>query len=182
MAWHSGVVRYVCSTVDDFSVTVELVLLVDDSRMAVTSVYAPCAYDLQPLFLNELVHLAGALTAVPWLVFWDCNLMRDSSDRKNGKFDAASALSFNSTVDTVFLQELPFSDRQFTWSNCREVTTLVRLDRAFINAAWGHVLFNSVLSSLPHPTSDHVLIIVAAASRVPVSCVFLYEKTWAFVA
>nr|TKW11035.1 hypothetical protein SEVIR_6G207600v2 [Setaria viridis] len=43
--------------------------------------------------------------------------------------------------------------------------TLMRLDRAFINAAWGSLLFNSILSSLPRPVSDHVPIVVAASSQ-----------------
>lgn len=111
------------------------------------------------------------------MVFGDFKLTRDPSDRNNDNFDAAAAQSFNAAVDTAQLQKLPLSDRQFTWSNRREVPTLVRLDRAFINAAWSSLLSNSILSSLPRLVSDHVPIVVAASSQVPASSVFPYEKT-----
>jgi len=76
------------------------------------------------------------------------------------------------------LQELPLLDRCYTWSSQRELPTLVRLDYAFINAAWGAKLFNSTLHSLPRPTSDHVPLLVTASSSAPVAQVFRYEKAW----
>ncbi|KAM0853524.1 hypothetical protein ACQ4PT_051018 [Festuca glaucescens] len=58
--------------------------------------------------------------------------------------------------------------------------TLVRLDRAFINLAWGARLFNSTLHSLVRNTSDHVPLMLTASSRARKSQIFRYEKTWAF--
>jgi hypothetical protein len=45
----------------------------------------------------------------------------------------------------------------------------VRLDCAFINAAWGAALFNTTLHSLLRPTFDHVPLLVTASSTTPVS-------------
>jgi endonuclease/exonuclease/phosphatase family metal-dependent hydrolase len=60
----------------------------------------------------------------------------------------------------ALLQELLLLDRRFTWSNWRDSLMLVRLDRAFVNAELGIMLFNSRLESLPRPVSDHVPLVI----------------------
>lgn len=79
----------------------------------------------------------------------------------------------------MLLDDLPLLDRRFTWSHNRQAPTLVRLDRALINTAWGQQLFNSTLTSLVRQTSDHVPLLLTATSTAPVSQVFRYEKHWA---
>jgi hypothetical protein len=109
----------------------------------------------------------------------DFNMTRSASEKNNQHFDAATAEAFNDVIDELVLQELPLLDRQFTWTNNREVPTLVRLDRAFINPQWSEALFNSTLRSLVRNTSDHVPLLVEATSRAPASQVFRFEKFWA---
>jgi hypothetical protein len=121
----------------------------------------------------------NALCRGPWLVAGDFNIARWPDDRNGGVFDANLAASFNTVIDELLLQELPLSDRRFTWSNMRDQPTLVRLDRAFINLAWSSALCNTSLSSATRVTSDHVQLVVTASSKVPVPAVFRYEKGWA---
>lgn len=116
----------------------------------------------------------------PWLMFGDFNHTCHPDDRNNANFDAATANLFNSTIDTALLQELPLADRLYTWSNRRADPTPVRLDRAFINFEWNGALFNSTLTSLPRPVSDHVLIVVSASSGVPTGMIFRYKQSLAF--
>jgi hypothetical protein len=91
----------------------------------------------------------------PWLVLGDFNVARAPEDKNTDRFYAASAALFTDTVDEILLQVLPLLDRRFTWSNKREVPTLVCLECSFINAAWGATHFNTTMHSLPRPTSDH---------------------------
>ncbi|KAF8666535.1 hypothetical protein HU200_053656 [Digitaria exilis] len=144
-------------------------MLTDDSQLAVTCVYAPCSGDLHPAFLAEVGHIAAEHGDHPWLLLKDFNLTRDPEDRNNANFDASAADLFNTAID-----------RLYTWSNRWDDPTLIRLDRAFINAAWSSILFNSTLSSLPRPVSDHVPIVVTASTSAPASPVFQFEQAWTF--
>lgn len=138
--WNPRTLRLLAASSGSFSLTTLLSLLADDTELAVTGVYAPCTDDLRPAFLAELVHLAAAHSGRPWIVYGDFNLTRDPTERNNGNFDAAAAASFNDAIEAALLHELPLSDRLFTWYSRRDDPTLVRLDRAFINAAWGSCL------------------------------------------
>ncbi|CAN6168854.1 unnamed protein product [Urochloa humidicola] len=180
-AWNASFLSLAGKTVGEFSLTLELVALADESRLFITNVYAPCTSDRRPAFLAELVRLASELRGKAWLVFGDFNLIRCPDERNNDRFNAAAADAFNSAIDAALLQELPLLDRRFTWTNRRNNPTLLRLDRAFISEEWGTVLFNSKLESLPRPVSDHVPLVVTASSRAPLSTVFRFERGWAAV-
>jgi hypothetical protein len=119
------------------------------------------------------------LSSDPWLILGDFNIARSPDDRSNENFDVRAADLLNAFIDDLELQELPLLDRRFTWSNGRDVPTLVRLDRALINMAWADCLFNSTLTSLLRNTSDHVPLLVSASSRAPAAQTFRCEWAWA---
>lgn len=179
-AWNPRLLHLDASSTGSFSLTTTFTLLADGSALAVTAVYAPCTVDLRQAFLDEMVQTATAHAGHPWLLFGDFNLSRDPEDRNNDNFDVHAASLFSDAIDAARVQELPLRDRLYTWSSRRDDPTLVHLDRAFINAEWGSVLFNSTLTSLPWPVSDHVPIVVTASSTVPVSSVFRFEQAWTF--
>jgi hypothetical protein len=105
-------------------------------------------------------------------------MTRSASEKNNHHFDAATPEAINDVIDELVPQELPLLDRQFTWTKNREVPTLVRLDRAFINPQWSEALFNSTLRSLVRNTSDHLPLLVEATSCAPASQIFWFEKFW----
>jgi hypothetical protein len=177
-AWRGNAVRHTSTLALEFTLTVFFEFTADASAFAITNVYAPCEASRRDAFLSELRDLAPQCS-LPWMLLGDFNMTRYSYDKNNDRFDAAVADSFNTIVDDLVLQELPLLDRRFTWSNNREVSTLVRLDRAFINPLWSDALFNSTLRSLVRNTSDHVSLLVEAVSRAPSSRIFRYEKFWA---
>jgi exonuclease III len=153
-AWRDSAVRHARTLALEFTLTVFFEFAADASPFAVTNVYAPCDPSRRDAFLSELRTLATHCD-LPWMVLGDFNMTRGASDKNNGRFDAAVAADFNSVIDDLVLQELPLLDRRYTWSNNREVPTLVRLDRALINPLWSKALFNSTLRSLVRNTSDH---------------------------
>jgi hypothetical protein len=116
----------------------------------------------------------------PWLLVGYLNIARYTEDRNNDNFDVPAAASLNELIDELALQELPLLDHRYTWTNSRDIPTLVQLDRAFINLGWGSRLFNSSLHPLIRTTSDHVPLLLSASSRAPKSQIFRYEKAWAF--
>jgi hypothetical protein len=76
------------------------------------------------------------------------------------------------------LIELPLIGRQYTWSNKRDIPTLERLDRAFINLNWDSLYPNTTLTALTRRTSDHVPLVINVATQIPKSKLFRFENYW----
>jgi hypothetical protein len=95
-------------------------------------VYAPYDSTLCGEFLDELRSLAS-LCSLPWLLVGHFNVTRSASEKNNHHFDAATTEALNDLIDKLVLQELPLLDRLFTWTNNREVPTLVRLDHIHLS-------------------------------------------------
>jgi hypothetical protein len=123
--------------------------------------------------LSLLVDISG-----PWLVLGDFNLIRHPSEKNNDNFNPALANSFNAMINSLAVLELPLLDRRFTWTNGQEIPILARLDRAFLNNDWNAALPHSALTSLPRPTSDHVPLLVTAATKIPSHASFRFENAW----
>jgi len=140
-------------------------------------VYAPTLHEDKPAFLAELASIAQSITG-PWMVLGDFNLIRDPADKNTGSFNLPDANRFNDLISSISLIEIPLVDRAYTWSNCRDNPTLVRLDRCFINLDWDACFPNTALSSLTHFASDHVPLLATACTRVPRSVCFRFENSW----
>lgn len=115
---------------------------------------------------------------VPWLLIGDFNLTRVPSDNNNLSFNSQLASRFNRVIDALQLYELPLRDRLYTWSNKRAMSTMAKLDRAFICTGFGNAFLATFLTSAPRPTSDHTPIITTIQSNIPKSKVFRFEQAW----
>jgi hypothetical protein len=115
-----------------FTLTTFLEFTSDGSRFAVLNVYAPCDSALCGEFLDELRSLAS-LCSLPWLLVGHFNVTRSASEKNNHHFDTATTEALNDLIEKLVLQELPLLDRLFTWTNNREVPTLVRLDHIHLS-------------------------------------------------
>jgi hypothetical protein len=122
--WDPRVVALDHSVSKRFSLTCFFSATADAQPIAVTNVYAPCNAVSHPAFFAKLVELAHLCTC-PWLVLGDFNVTRAPEEKNTDQFDAVSTTLFTDTVDTLLLQELPLLDQHFTWTNTREVPTLV---------------------------------------------------------
>ena len=116
--------------------------------------------------------------AVAWLVVGDFSLICLPCEKNNGNFDARCASKFNALINSLALHELHLSDRLFTWTNRQTPPILARLDRAFFDNFWNAAFPDSVLSSLPRATSDHVPLLVMASTTIPKPSHFYFEDTW----
>lgn len=105
-------------------------------------------------------------------------MIRYASEKNNPNFHSSEAEAFNDVIHDLCLIELPLLDRNFTWSNKRDIPTLERLDRAFISLAWDVVLPNTNLSSLTRSTSDHVPLKVEISTSIPKPKTFRFDNTW----
>jgi hypothetical protein len=62
---------------------------------------------------------------------------------------------FRGFVNSMELKEIPLIGRRFTWSNQREVPTLVKLDHVFCTADWEDFFPDCSLHSNATAISDH---------------------------
>jgi exonuclease III len=157
--------------------SLDLAFIDDGTTIRFSNVYAPCDRADKALFLELLAsHDPG--NDVPWIIAGDFNLTRDPADRNNDNFSLSEATMFNDAINNLCLFELPLMDRHYTWSNRRDVPTLVRLDRVFVNHAWNLVFPSSTLSSLARDTSDHVPLIATISTLIPKRGYFRYDTAW----
>ncbi|PNT66278.1 hypothetical protein BRADI_3g09534v3 [Brachypodium distachyon] len=174
-AWDDG--EWVCSScsLGSFCITCSFQSRVSDLALSVTNVYGPCDPADKPSFLDELVQ-TGQSVSGPWAILGDFNLILRPSERSNANFNFVDAAAFTDTINSFDLQELPLLGRSFTWSNQQLTPILVRLDRALVNLAWSTTFPDSTTSFLPRATSDHVPIILSAATNVPKPTIFRFNS------
>ena len=66
---------------------------------------------------------------------------------------------------------------QFTWmSNPRNgVVTKERIDRLLVNWSWRQIYHNAIVTTVPHVSSDHTLLILNCKPKVGDGGLFKYE-------
>lgn len=176
-AWDDSICSLRSSTERAYSLTTTLVVNRDNSLLTVTNVYGPTSHDDKPAFLAELLDIADSISE-PWVIMGDFNLIRFPGEINNDNFDASEANLFNDTINSLEIVEIPLVDRAYTWSNKRDVPTLVRLDRVFVNLMWDAAFPNTALSSLTRYASDHVPLLLHAYTKTPKGCCFRFENAW----
>lgn len=68
-------------------------------------------------------------------------------------------LGFNSLIDRLGLIDLPLNNQLYTCSHMWTGPSLARLDRAFISDTWETRFPKMWAQTIPHPMSDHTLIL-----------------------
>jgi len=164
------------SASEQYTLTTCFRLAQDTTEFTFTNVYAPARHEDKQSFFSELAAIAANIRG-PWIVMGDFNLTRTPVDKNNDHFKAAEANGFNDLINSLCLIEIPLSDRAYTWSNKREETTLVRLDRCFVNVEWDDIFPKTLLSSLTCFCSDHVPLFLTASTKIPRSTCFRFEKS-----
>jgi hypothetical protein len=83
---------------------------------------------------------------------------------------------FNEDVDLV---EIPFSGRNFTWSNMQADPLMVKLERVFTSSSWTLSFPATFVQPLPRPISDHITYVLHIGTSIPKSKMFRFENFWA---
>ena len=101
------------------------------------AVYGAAQPKFKEAFLTELVNTCSK-ESLPLLVGGggDFNIIRNSSEKSNDKFNGKWPFLFNAVIDSLNLRELLMSGRKFTWSNSLETPTFERLDRVLMSTEW----------------------------------------------
>ena len=105
-------------------------------------------------------------------------MYRFQDEKSRGRVDWAMMELFNDWIRGHGLDDVQISNRSFTWPNKRDNPTLVRLDRALVNAHWLLAFAQSSASVVPSVTSDHVPFLVVFDNLRHKSQFFRMENHW----
>ncbi|KAG5536987.1 hypothetical protein RHGRI_024426 [Rhododendron griersonianum] len=85
----------------------------------------------------DMKSLAPAIGDAPWLQLGDLNVVRRLLERLVG-FDNSASLEFNSCLDDICMDDMPFKGLWFTWSNKRGGLGNIKskMDRVLVNGSW----------------------------------------------
>lgn len=85
---------------------------------------------------------------------------------------------FNEAISDLDLIEIPFSGRDFTWSNMQADPLLVKLDWVFTSSSWALSYPATFVQPLSRPISDHIPFVIHIGSKIPKSRIFIFENFW----
>jgi hypothetical protein len=111
-------------------------------------------------------------------VLSDFNLIYEVRDNNNQNINWRLMGRFRHVLDTCELFEFELQNRRFTWSNEREVPTLVRLDRVFCNQQWDLLLTGFRLQALSSSLSDHCPLLLCQQLKPRTKDSFRFENFW----
>jgi hypothetical protein len=101
-------------------------------KWVLVAVYDAAQLEFKESFLTELVQACRG-ECLPLCIGGDFNIIRNTSEKNNDRFDERWPFLFNAVIDSLDLCEIEMSGRRFTWANSRRVPTYERLDRVLIS-------------------------------------------------
>jgi len=164
-------------TLKNHSLTTLLVSTLSDHSLTVTNVYGPSDHRHSSDFLRELQDLSSNING-PWVIIGDFNLIRSGDEKNNVNVNIPLMNTFNDTINSLGVMEIPLLGRNFTWSNGQEPPILAKLDRALVNLAHTTTFPDTSLSPRAKPTSDHTPLFLSMSTSIPKSIVFRFENAW----
>jgi hypothetical protein len=100
--------------------------------MVLVAVYGVAQPEFKESFLTELVQSCSH-KKLPLCVGGDFNIIRNSNEKNNNRFEVRWPFLFNAVIDSLDLREIELSGRKFTWANSRRVPTYEKLDRVLVS-------------------------------------------------
>lgn len=85
---------------------------------------------------------------------------------------------FNELISDLDLTDVPFSGKEFTWSNMQAQPLLVKLDWVLTSASWPLSYPATHVQPLSRPISDHIPYVIHIGSNIPKANVFIFENYW----
>jgi exonuclease III len=102
----------------------------DNKEFFIANIYGPASAPLKQGFITWLMNL-DSTSYDDWVLGGDFNLIRSPKNQNKPRGDTNEMNLFNEVISDLDLVEIPFSDRNFTWSNMQEDPLLVKLDWIF---------------------------------------------------
>ena len=148
----------------------------DDSQLVAASTYGPTAIQKREELHEDISQLCTIFTGIPLIIGGDFNVTLSAEDRPNGLggFDPGSA-QLRNVLARFGLQEMGLVDRRFTW---RGPTFQSRLDRFLCSIEMLEHFPLAMVTSLPHPLSDHTRLLWASQVGMEKPPYFKINWSW----
>lgn len=114
-----------------------------------------------------------------WILAGDFNLIRGPKNRNKQGGDLTEMNMFNELISDLDLVDVPFSGREFTWSNMQDDPLLVKLDQIFTSSTQTLSYPTTHAQPLSRPTFDHIPYVIHIGSNISKSKLFRFENFWA---
>lgn len=85
---------------------------------------------------------------------------------------------FNELISDLDLHDIPFSGRNYTWSNMQSDPLLVKLDWVLTSTNWAITYPATYIQPLSKPMSDHIPYTIHIGSSIPRAHSFRFENFW----
>lgn len=118
---------------NSYAVTVKLTSRLDNKSFFLSNIYGPSQSIQKQAFATWLMNLDTS-EFDDWILGGDFNLFRSVENRNKPGGDITEMNLFNEIISDLNLVEVPFSSRNFTWSNMRDDPLLVKLDWVFTSS------------------------------------------------
>jgi hypothetical protein len=113
-----------------------------------------------------------------WVLGGDFNLIKHSENRNKLGGDIIEMNMFHELIADLNLVEIPFSGRNYTWSNMQADPLLAKLDWVFTSYSWTFSFAATFVQPLPRTTSGHIPFVLHIGSSIPKSKMFRFENYW----
>jgi len=101
-----------------------------------------------------------------WVLGGDFNLIRYPKNRNKPGGDQTEMNLFNEAISDLDLVDIPFSGRNYTWSNMQNAALLVKLDWIFTSASWTLSFPATFVQPLSKPVFDHIPYVLHIGSSI----------------
>jgi hypothetical protein len=135
-----------------------------DFKWVLVAVYEAAQPEFKESFLTELVQACDN-EKLPLCVGGDFNIIRNSSEKNNVKFEGRWPFLFNAVIDSLDSREIEMSGHKFTWANSRRVPTYERLDRVLVSIEWEQNYPLATVEALNREISDHTPLLLSTGEK-----------------
>jgi exonuclease III len=136
-----------------------------DFKWVMVVVYGAAQLEFKESFPTELVQACRG-ECLPVCIGGDFNIIRNTSEKNNDRFDERWPFLFNAVIDNLELREIEMSGRRFTWANSRRVPTYERLDRVLISPEWEQQYPLVRVEALNREISDHTPLLLSLGGEI----------------
>jgi hypothetical protein len=114
------------------------------------------------------------------LIGGDFNILRNSREKNNDRYNDRWPFLFNAVIDSFDLQEIELSGHQFTWANSLPSPTYEKLDRVLMTTEWEFKFPLVSVRALDRGVSEHtpLLLNMGDATFKGNSRQFKIELSW----
>jgi hypothetical protein len=135
-----------------------------DFKWVLVAVYGAAQLEFKESFLTELVQSCSD-EKLPLCIGGDFNIVRNSSEKNNDRFEERWPFLFNAVIDSLDLREIELSCRKFTWANSRRVPTYERLDTVLVSMEWEQNFPLATVEALNREISDHTPLLLNTGEK-----------------